>query len=87
MCSMVVSQFPSSNDSVGSTAVTLDSGRTITCNYSLVGLTKFFQLDKAHHRNSMTLRGLIANPVNNTTNNRTAKVLQGELQLAGVNEL
>jgi len=84
----MVSQFPNNNNSsIDSTAVTLDSGRVITCTYSPAGLTKFFQLDKAHHRNSMTLRGLIANPVNNTTNNRTAKVLQGELQLAGVNEL
>ena len=78
----MVSQFPNSNDSVGSTAVTLDSGRVITCNYSPAGLTKFFQLDQAKHRNSMTLRGLIANPVNNT-----AKVLQKELQIAGVNKL
>lgn len=77
----MASQFPS-NDSIGSTAVTLDSGRTITCNYSLSGLKKFFQLDQVQHRNSMALRGLIGNPVNNT-----AKVLQKELQIAGVNEL
>lgn len=81
MCSMV-SQFPSSNDSVGSTAVTLDSGRTITCNYSFAGLTKFFQLDQVQHRNSMTLRGLIGIPINNT-----AKVLQRELQIAEVSKL
>lgn len=78
----MVSQFPNSNGLIVSTAVTLDSGRVITCNYSPAGLTKFFQLDQAKHRNSMTLRGLIANPVNNT-----AKVLQMELRIAEVSKL